>query len=174
MQSRIASCVVRSSVEGRSNVKLRRAPFTEYCREGNVTFFPPARRSQTAKPTNFIPLSGPASASKITSASASFPGGLPLSFGMIFTDTSSPVFLDIRILQGRRGPGADGAGYVRTSRYRRVRTGVTRTAVWRVRVDERSLARVHDCASKRPAIGSRPYRRARRNLSHSSRSDHGG
>ena len=45
---------------------------------------------------------------------------------------------------------------------------------WRVRVDERSLARVHDCASMRPAIGSRPYRRARRNLSHSSRSDHGG
>ena len=60
-------------------------------------------------PPNFIPLSGPASASKITSASASFPGRLPFSFGMIFTDMKSPVCLDIRVLQGPRGPEADGA-----------------------------------------------------------------
>src|SRR6185295_5393695 len=58
---------------------------------GERHVLPPSRRSQTEKPINLRPLSGPASASKITSASASFPGGLPFSFGMIFTDTSSPV-----------------------------------------------------------------------------------
>src|SRR5262245_50716108 len=113
MQSRIASCVVRSSVEERSNAKLRRPPFTEYCREGNVTFFPPSRRSHTAKPTSFIPLSGPASASKITSASASFPGGLPLSFGMIRTDTTSAFWLDIKSSCGHRLSETSGAGEVR-------------------------------------------------------------
>ena len=40
-----------------------------------------------AKPINFSPVSGPASASKITSASASFPAGLPLVFGVIHPTT---------------------------------------------------------------------------------------
>src|SRR5688572_274803 len=116
MQSRIASCVLRSSVEERSSAKLRRAPFTEYWRAGNVTFLPPSRRSQTAKPISFSPLSGPAAAWKITSASASFPGGLPLSFGMIFTDTRSPCCLDMDVLQRRRGPEADDVRNVRAGR----------------------------------------------------------
>src|SRR5689334_17500570 len=105
MRSLIA-CASRSSLDGRNSAKLRRSPFTEYCRAGNVTFLPPSRRSQTEKPINLRPLSGPASASKITSASASFPAGLPFSFGMIFTDTSSPVCSDIHVLRRRRGPGA--------------------------------------------------------------------
>src|SRR3954466_479709 len=104
MHSRIA-CASRSSFDGRNSAKLRRSPFTEYCRAGNVTFLPPSRRSQTEKPISLRPLSGPASASKTTSASASFPGGLPFSFGMIFTDISSPVYSDIRVLQERHGPG---------------------------------------------------------------------
>src|SRR5688572_6856685 len=138
MQSRMASCVLRSSVEERNRAKLRRAPATEYWRAGNVTFFLPSRRSHTAKPTSFNPLSGPASASKITSASASLPGGLPFSLGMIFTDTRSPGCLDMCVLQERRGPEAVGAGYVHASRCGRARTGVKRTGVWRVRVDERA------------------------------------
>ncbi len=56
-------------------------------RAGNVTLRPPpARRSHTAKPMSVSPVNGPASASKITSASASFPGGLPVVFGRIRTD----------------------------------------------------------------------------------------
>src|SRR5712692_1949497 len=31
MHSRIACCVLRSSLEGRNSAKLRRSPFTEYC-----------------------------------------------------------------------------------------------------------------------------------------------
>src|SRR5205823_13916490 len=120
----------RSSDEGRGNGKFRRAPFTDYGRYGNVTLLSPSRRSHTVKPTSFIPLSGPASVSKITSASASFPGGLPFSFGMIFTDTRSPVLLVIRVLQRRRGPEADGAGDARAGRARRARTGVKRTGLY--------------------------------------------
>src|SRR5688572_13491520 len=98
--SRIGSCAVGSPFAGRNSAKLRRSPFTEYCRAGNVTFSPPVRRSQMLKPINLSPLSGPASDSKITSASASFPAGLPFSFGIIFTDTSSPLLLDMGFLQG--------------------------------------------------------------------------
>src|SRR5262245_63655997 len=60
---------------------------------------------------SFIPLSGPESASKPTSASASFPAGVPCSFGMIFTDTSSPLDLDMVVLQDCRGPETDGSGW---------------------------------------------------------------
>ena len=45
----------------------------------NVTVRPPFLRSQTANPMSFRPSSGPPE--KVSSASASFPGGLPLSFG---------------------------------------------------------------------------------------------
>ena len=80
-----------------------------------------------------------------------------------------------------------------------MRTGYNARAVWRVRVDEarirdgadcvfrgsRNIAAAnapiriakkiaHGCASSNPPIGSRPYRRARRTLSVSSRSDQGG
>src|SRR5262249_2479464 len=101
-----------SPLAGRNSAKLRRSPFTEYCRAGNVTFLPPSRRSHTAKPMSFIPLSGPASASKTTSASASFPAGLPCSFGMIFTYTSSPLDLEMGVLPDVPGAGADGSGWV--------------------------------------------------------------
>src|SRR5436190_13938586 len=111
MHCLIASCALCSPLAGRSSEKLRRSPFTEYCRAGNVTFFPPSRRSHTAKPLSFIPLSGPASASKTTSASASFPAGEPCSLGMIFTDTSSPFDLDMVVLQDCRGPETDGSGW---------------------------------------------------------------
>src|SRR4029077_7879826 len=43
----------------------------------------PLRRSQTEKPISLRPSSGPAP--KCSSASASFPGGLPRSFIVIFT-----------------------------------------------------------------------------------------
>ena len=50
----------------------------------NVTLRPmPLRRSQTAKPISFSPASGPSL--KCSSASASFPAGLPRSFAMILT-----------------------------------------------------------------------------------------
>src|SRR3954470_16938777 len=111
MHCLIASSALCSPLAGRSRAKRGRSPFTEYCRAGNVTFFPPSRRSHTAKPISFNPLSGPASASKTTSASASFPGGLPCSFGMIFTDTSSPLDLDMVVLQDCRGPETDGSGW---------------------------------------------------------------
>src|SRR5688572_22926337 len=65
---------------GRSSEKLRRSPLTEYWRAGNVTFRPPVLRSQTANPTSLSPSSGPPE--KCSSASASLPGGLPLSFGV--------------------------------------------------------------------------------------------
>src|ERR1700726_936170 len=110
MHVRIASCALSSPFEGRNSAKLRRSPFTEYCRAGNVTFLPPLRRSQTAKPINFSPLSGPASPSKITSASASFPAGVPCWFGMIFTDTNAPALFDMVVLRCRRGPGPTAAG----------------------------------------------------------------
>jgi hypothetical protein len=73
------------STIGRSSAKVRRSPLTLYCLAGNVTFrpAPPPRRSQIANPINFSPSSGPSL--KCSSASASFPGGLPLSFGMIMT-----------------------------------------------------------------------------------------
>src|SRR6202163_3706375 len=116
MHVRIASCALRSPFVGRNSAKLRRSPFTEYCRAGNVTFRPPSRRSHTAKPINFSPLSGPASLSKITSASASFPAGVACSFGMIFTDTDSPVTLDMVDLQEHRGCQTDGVGEVRAGR----------------------------------------------------------
>src|SRR4249919_4313169 len=111
MHCLMASCALCSPLTGRSSAKLRRSPFTEYCRAGNVTFLPPSRRSHTAKPISFIPLSGPASASKTTSASASFPTGEPCSLGMIFTDTSSPLDLDMVVLQDCRGPETDGSGW---------------------------------------------------------------
>src|SRR4029450_4839114 len=107
----MSSCAPCSPLAGRSSAKLRRSPFPEYCRAGNVPFLPPSRRSHTAKPTSFIPLSGPASASKTTSASASFPAGEPCSLGMIFTDTSSPLDLDMVVLQDCRGPETDGSGW---------------------------------------------------------------
>jgi hypothetical protein len=65
-----------ASATGRSSAKLRRSPLTEYCRAGNVTFWPPPlRRSQIAKPISLRPASGPSL--KCSSASASLPGGLP-------------------------------------------------------------------------------------------------
>src|SRR5687768_14846439 len=102
MASRIASCAPTSPFAGRSNAKLRRSPLTEYCRAGNVTLRPPARRSQMAKPTSFMPVNGPASASKITSASASLPAGVLDVLGRIRTDINSVFCVDI-------GP-PDGAG----------------------------------------------------------------
>ena len=42
---------------------------------------------------------------------ASFPAGVPCSFGMIFTDTSSPLDLDMVVLQDCRGPETDGSGW---------------------------------------------------------------
>jgi hypothetical protein len=65
---------------------------------GNETFLPPLLRPQIANPMSFSPLSGPAWGPKITSASASFASGLRLSFGMIRTDTISPLPLDIGVL----------------------------------------------------------------------------
>src|SRR5688500_3309460 len=66
------------SDRGLNRAKLLRSPLTEYCRAVNVTLRPaPLRRSQSAKPTSFSPLSGPSS--KCSSASASLPGGVPLS-----------------------------------------------------------------------------------------------
>src|SRR5207302_3291430 len=55
---------------------------TLYWRAGNVTLRPSPRFvSQTEKPISFRPSSGPSL--KCSSASASFPGGLPRSFGVI-------------------------------------------------------------------------------------------
>src|SRR5262245_60546123 len=83
MSSRILFCAVVSPI-GRSSAKLRRSPLTEYERAGKVTLRPdpPPRRSHTAKPTSFNPVSGPSSP-KCSSASASLPAGLPESFGVI-------------------------------------------------------------------------------------------
>src|SRR4029077_12013433 len=87
MRSRTAFWAVVSTT-GRKSAKLRRSPFTLYCRAGNVTFRPPPpRRSQIAKPISLSPSSGPLT--KWSSASASFPGGLPLSFAVILTVTVS-------------------------------------------------------------------------------------
>jgi len=69
---------------GRNRANERRSPLTEYWRAGKVTFrLPPDRRSQIANPINFNPASGPSS--KWSSASASFPGGFPVSFGVFLT-----------------------------------------------------------------------------------------
>lgn len=73
-----------ASVTGRRRAKLRRSPFTAYCRDGKVTLRPaPPRRSQMAKPISFSPSSGPSV--KCSSASASLPGGLVLALGMKMT-----------------------------------------------------------------------------------------
>src|SRR5438876_1055554 len=78
---RMRSCAVVSTI-GRSSAKLRRSPLTLYCLAGNVTLRPgPPRRSQTENPINFRPASGPFV--KCSSASASLPGGFPLSLGVI-------------------------------------------------------------------------------------------
>src|SRR5881396_2805408 len=130
MHRLIASCALVSPLAGRSSAKLRRSPFTEYCRAGNVTFLPPLRRSQIAKPINFSPVSGPASASKITSASASFPGGLPVVVGVTRTDTSSVLPFDmLSSLCGRRGSETDGVGDVRADPEDAAERGVGRTAL---------------------------------------------
>src|SRR5471032_1504400 len=72
---------------GRSSANERRSPLTLYWRAGNVTFRlpPPAprRSSQIEKTISFKPSSGPSV--KWISASASFPGELPRSFGVILT-----------------------------------------------------------------------------------------
>jgi hypothetical protein len=52
---------------------------------------PPPRRSQIANPISLSPSSGPPV--KCSSASASFPGGLPLSFGVIFTVSSAEAIV---------------------------------------------------------------------------------
>src|SRR6185436_19991729 len=117
MHCLIASCALASPLAGRSNAKLRRSPFTEYCRAGNVTFLPPSRRSHTPKPMRRSPWSGPVPASKITSASASFPLGLPLSFGRIRTDTTSPLPSDMMGLHETPRVWTGGVGYVHAGRY---------------------------------------------------------
>src|SRR6187401_2369523 len=90
---------------GRSREKLRRSPLTEYWRAGKVTLRPPpVRRSQTAKPISFNPSSGPSV--KWSSASASLPGGLFLSFGVILTITA---FLRWCVA-GKEGKDVTGAG----------------------------------------------------------------
>jgi hypothetical protein len=62
-----------------------------------------------AKPTSFMPVNGPASASKITSASASFPAGLLVVFGRIRTDINSVFCLDISPpVEAGRGSVIDG------------------------------------------------------------------
>ena len=79
---------VASSI-GRSSAKLRRSPLTEYWRAGKVTLRPvPVLRSQIPKPISFSPSSGPSV--KCSSASASLPGGFPLSFGRILIVMTSP------------------------------------------------------------------------------------
>src|SRR5688572_23494491 len=106
MASRIRSCDVASAI-GRSSEKLRRSPFTEYCRAGNVTLRPPpVRRSHTLKPISFSPSRIPSV--KWSSASASLPGGLLFSFGVIFTITMTlrrlaltHLLLALRIRCGR-------------------------------------------------------------------------
>jgi hypothetical protein len=60
-----------ASTIGRSSAKLRQSPFTEYCRDGNVTVRPPFLRAHGAKSMSLIPLSGPPE--KCSSASASVP-----------------------------------------------------------------------------------------------------
>src|SRR6478609_7706977 len=99
MHCRIASCTPASPFAGRRSEKLRRSPLTEYVRAGNVTFLPPVVRSHIAKPSNRRPLNGPLPASKITSTSASFPLGEPLSLRTIFTDITSPLPLDMMDLR---------------------------------------------------------------------------
>ena len=74
MRSRTACCAVASTT-GRNSAKLRRSPFTLYCRAGNVTFRPPApRRSQIANPISLSPARGPSA--KWSSASPPPPVGL--------------------------------------------------------------------------------------------------
>ena len=73
---------------GRSSEKLRRSPLTEYWRAGNVTLRPvPLRRSQTENPISFRPSRTPSL--KCSSASASLPGGFPLSLRLILTSMCS-------------------------------------------------------------------------------------
>src|SRR4051812_9294293 len=92
-----------ASVLGRSSAKLRRSPFTRYCRAGNVTLRrAPVRVSHTPKPINFRPASGPSV--KWSSASASFPGGLPLSFAMNVTVIMSSPFFVVRVDRGSFAP----------------------------------------------------------------------
>src|SRR5471032_2395833 len=89
---------------GRSNAKLRRSPFTAYYRAVIVTFRPlPPRRSQMLKPISFRPASGD-SPPKCNSASASFPGGLPLSFGVILMASVFELWLVgiVLLLDGNR------------------------------------------------------------------------
>src|SRR5437773_1842891 len=71
---------------GRNRANVRRSPLTLYWRAGKVTLRPlPPRRSQIEKPISFMPSIGPSL--KCSSASASFPGGFPLSFGVILIVT---------------------------------------------------------------------------------------
>ena len=88
IRSRSLSCRDESAI-GRNSEKLRRSPFTEYARAGKVTFRPPFFRSQIANPISLSPSSGPPE--KWSSASASLPGGVPLSFGRNFTVMSSSL-----------------------------------------------------------------------------------
>src|SRR5215475_8766439 len=92
--SRSRPCALASTT-GRRSAKLRRSPLTLYCRAGNVTLRPPPPPprldSQIENPISFSPSSGPSL--KWSSASASLPGGLPLSFGVILTVTATLLVL---------------------------------------------------------------------------------
>src|SRR5439155_23050088 len=92
-------------VIGRNRAKLRRSPLMLYWRAGNVTLRPPPppRRSQIENPINLSPASG--SSVKCSSASASFPGGFPLSFGVILIVTmNSPFEAEALLPRARAGP----------------------------------------------------------------------
>src|SRR5439155_4984298 len=128
--SRTAFCAVVSTT-GRSRAKLRRSPLIAYCRAGNVTLRPaPVRRSQIPKPISFKPASTPSL--KWSSASPSFPGGLPLSLGTILTVRLEVVVWVVAILSSigtvmwwflriQRNP--TGTGHVRTRGDVRRRSG---------------------------------------------------
>ena len=93
LENQVAEPVLRRAVDGRPEQRERPAlAIDRVVRAGNVTFRPvPLLRSHTLKPISFSPSSGPSL--KCSSASASLPGGLPLSFAtilMVMTISPAP------------------------------------------------------------------------------------
>ena len=104
------SCACDVAARGRSSAKLRRSPLTDVAarRKRDVAARRRCAAPRRANPISLRPCSSPSV--KCSSASASFPGGFPLSFGMILTTM---------IVSSRVWPCAPLAGAALGSRSRR-------------------------------------------------------
>jgi hypothetical protein len=101
---------------GRHRAKLRRSPFTEYGRAGNLAFCPHIATFLCGEVHRCQPRERARFAVDDHVRVGKRPCGRPCSLRMIVTDTKSPVTLEGVDLQAHRGCRTDGVGEVRAGR----------------------------------------------------------